>query len=363
MGTCRGEFVAPFCPNERCVSHADAGPWRYRKKGFFVRPGDGARIQRYLCSRCGRSFSPRTFSATYWLRHRGLLETLFFRLRGGMGLRPMAQELGLAPSTLQRQAERLGRHCLLLHEELRPRRPSEPVVLDGFRTFEAGQYWPFDLNLVVGVSHFVYGFNDAELRRSGTMTRRQRRRREALERAWGRPDPQATRRAVTELVGRLVPEGGAVELRSDAHTSYPPALRALPGRRIRHVVVSSREARTAANPLFPANLADLLLRHTGANHRRETIAFSKRRLGALLRAAIFVVWRNYVKGSSERRRSEPPGVTVGAIPQRLAVAALLERRRFPWRQQLPRWVRACYEGRIFTRARRRQRVHALRYAF
>jgi len=45
----------------------------------------------------------------------------------------------------------------------------------------------------------------------------------------------------------------------------------------------------ALDPRFtPAavNLADLLLRHTGANHKRETIAFSKRRQGALYRVAI-----------------------------------------------------------------------------
>jgi hypothetical protein len=38
---------------------------------------------------------------------------------------------------------------------------------------------------------------------------------------------------------------------------------------------------TAQNPLFPVNLADLLLRHSSANHKRETIAFSKRRQGAM----------------------------------------------------------------------------------
>jgi hypothetical protein len=275
----------------------------------------------------------------------------------------MAREAGVAHATIQRLLERLGRHCLLVHEHLRPRSaPTEPLVLDGFRTFESGQYWPFDLNLLIGASHFVYGFNDAELRRSGTHTPRQKHRRRALETAHGRPDPQATRNAVTELVGRNVPRGATVVLHSDEHAQYPTALRRLRGRKIHHVTTSAKASRTPHNPLFPANLADLLLRHGGANHKRETIAFSKRRQGALYRAAIWQVWRNYMKSRSERRRDAPPGVAIGVIERRLRVEQLLARRHFPWRPALRGWLAACYYGRIPTRRMNRLRHHDLRYA-
>ena len=46
---------------------------------------------------------------------------------------------------------------------------------------EHSQYWPLDLNLLVGTSHYVYGFNDAELRRTGSMRPSQRRKRARLE--------------------------------------------------------------------------------------------------------------------------------------------------------------------------------------
>jgi hypothetical protein len=263
---------------------------------------------------------------------------------------------------VQRHAERLGRHCLLFHEARRPP-PCEPLVLDGFRSFEAGQYWPFDLNLLVGRSHFIYGFNDAPLRRSGTMTPRQRRKRERLERRYGRPDPLATRKAVRELVARVVPAGARVEIDSDEHGAYSKAFRGLGGgRRIVHRQISSRALRTPANPLFAVNLADLLLRHTGANHKRETIAFSKRRQGALYRAALFVVWRNYVKWSSERRRTPPPAVALGLVARRLTPEQILGRRLFPWRQRLGAWTRRCYYARIRTRSIASCRTHRLRYA-
>lgn len=359
----RSQRRPSFCPYPSCDSHDGTRPWRFKKKGFYHRARGPRRVQRYLCQHCRRNFSSQTFSPAYWLKRPGLLHPLFFRLLGCSGLRQIAREFGVAHTTLQRQAERLGRHCLLLHEALRPRgAPSEPLVLDGFRSFEHGQYWPFDLNLLIGVSHYVYGFNDAELRRSGTMTPHQRRKRAQLERRFGRPDPQATRRAVEELVARIVPAGGAATIDSDEHAAYVQALQSLRSRGVQHRTTSSRARRDAHNPLFPVNLADLLLRHCGANHKRETIAFSKRRQGALYRAAIWMVWRNYVKSRSEQRRDDPPAVVLGLIDRAYTVRELLHVRQFPWRQGLSGWLEHCYFGHIPTRRLVRCRAHQLRYA-
>lgn len=348
----------PHCPHPGCDSRTGSRPWRYKKKGFFLRDRPPHRVQRYLCHHCGRSFSSQTFSTHYWLKRNDLLEPLFHRLVGGSCLRQISREFGLAHSTVQRQMNRLGRHCLLLHEHLRPKEaPHEPLVLDGFRTFEQSQYWPFDLNLLIGPSHYVYGFSDAELRRSGSMRPSQREKRARLEARHGRPDPQATRKSVQELVARIVPPGARATIRSDEHKAYPQALRRLANRRLRHETTSSRASRTTQNPLFPVNLADLLLRHSSANHKRETIAFSKRRQGALYHAAIWMVWRNYVKSRSENRGDDPPAVALGLIQRRLEVREILRTRLFPEKGKLCQWVTRCYEGRVPTRRLRRNRVH------
>jgi transposase-like protein len=363
MAQRRSAFTPPFCPRADCESRVGSGPFRFRKKGFFLRAHRPFRVQRYQCQHCRRSFSSQTFSTTYWLRHTHLLGPLFHRLVGGSCLRQISRELGVTHATVQRQTERLGRHCLLFHERLRPRSsPSEPLVLDGFRTFEHSQYWPFDLNLLVGVSHYLYGFNDAELRRSGTMRPAQRQKRERLERAHGRPAPQATRDRVKELIGRIVPPGASATIRSDEHPSYPRAWRRLPDRRIRHEPTSSQASRTPRNPLFPVNLADLLLRHSSANHKRETIAFSKRRQGALYRAAVFTVWRNYVKSTSENRKDPPPGVQIGVIARRLTPDEILGRRLFLVEGELSAWLERCYFGRIPTRRLPQIREHTARFA-
>src|SRR4029453_1396196 len=130
-------------------------------------------------------------------------------------------------------------------------------------------------------------------------------------------------RAVVVLGGRVAPPGPRIALESDEHPAYPQAFARLRDRRIDHRATSSKASRTPRNPLFPANLADLLLRHDSANHKRETIAFSKRRQGALYRAAIWAVWRNFLKSRSENRRDEPPAVVLGLVPGRLRVREVL----------------------------------------
>jgi transposase-like protein len=353
----------PFCPNAECDSHATPGTWRFKRNGYYETLRSPRVVQRYACRSCGRNFSSQTFSTTYWLKQPRLLEPLFKALVSCSALRQVARSLGVAHSTLQRQTERLGRHCLLTLEALGPRgAPAEPLVLDGLRTFEHSQYWPFDLNLLVGTSFYVYGFNEAELRRSGTLRPSQREKRAVLEAAYGRPDPQATRRAVEELVARVVPPGASAEIASDEHQAYPQAFARLRDRRIAHQTTSSKASRTPSNPLFAANLADLLLRHDSANHKRETIAFSKRRQGALYRAAIWAVWRNFMKSRSENRRDEPPAVLLGLLPRRLDLSEVLAARRFPWRHVLGPWLERCYFARVSTRAIRHCGSHDLTYA-
>ncbi len=363
MSSSSSSFVPPFCPNPHCKSRTSSRPWRYKKKGFFERDVRPRRIQRYLCQHCHRSFSSQTFAVDYWLRRGDLLESVFHRLVSCSGLRQIARETGVSHTTIRRLADRLGRHCLLFHEQMRPDdTPNEPLVLDGFRTFEHSQYWPMDINLLIGTSHFVYGFNDAELRRSGAMRPAQQVKRRILEEKFGRPDPNAPQKQVEELLRRVVEPGGTVLLRSDEHQAYPRAMRRLGDRTFHHEATSSKEARTTTNPLFPVNLADMLLRHSSSNHKRETIAFSKRRQGALYRVAIWAVWRNYIKDRSENRKVGPPAEALGLIRGAMTVGEVLAERRFPDRVGLSGWVSRCYFGRIATRAIARCHPHRAVYA-
>ncbi len=321
-------------------------------------------MQRYRCSRCGRCFSAQTFAASYWLKKPRLLPVLFHRLVACSGYRQIARELGVSPSTIEGQALRLGRHCQLFHEQHRPRGPlREALVLDGFRSFEYSQYHPCEFHLAVGArTHFFYGFTVSELRRSGAMRPAQRRRRESLEGRLGRPDPGATEKDVAALLRILVAPESGLALRSDDHRAYPRALRRLGWDAVAHAVTSSRQIRTPRNPLFAVNLLDGLIRHSSANHKRETIAFSKRRHSATARLWLLLVWRNYVKCWSEKRRDATPGQRLGVAASRLGVERILAERLFVTRIRLPRPWHAHYGGRLATRAIARNRLHSRRYA-
>lgn len=361
----RAPCAPPFCPAPHCRFHRSPGPqWRFVRLGFYTRLRPPRRVQRYRCSHCRRTFSDQTFRVSYWLRRPELLAPVFHRLVGCSAFRQIAREFEVSPSTIATHAARLGRHCLLFHALHRPPGPlSERVVLDGFESFEWSQYHPTSYHLLAGAdSHFCYGFTDSERRRSGRMTAGQRARRAVLEARLGRPDPRSVEREVAALLALVAPAPQALALDSDDHQDYPRALRRLPHLTVRHRVTSSRQPRTAMNPLFPVNLLDLLIRHSGANHKRETIAFSKRRQSACDRLWGFVVWRNWMKWGSERRRSATPAMRCGLTDHRWPLQEILKERLFPSRIALPpRWAR-YYTRDVRTRAIPHNRTHRLRYA-
>jgi hypothetical protein len=322
------------------------------------------RIQRYRCAHCGRSFSAQTFHPSYWLKRPDLFSGLLLQVVACSGYRQIARQRGVAPSTVLRQVERLGRHCLLFHERHRPKGPlAEPLVVDGFESFEYSQYHPVHFHTAVGAhTQFFHGFTDSELRRKGRMTAFQKRRRAEFEARLGRPDPRSIEREMAALIALVVPAQGGAELHSDEHPAYPRALRRLGDRRIRHRVTSSRRPRTPQNPLFPVNLLDLLIRHSSANHKRETIAFSKRRQCAAYRLAILLVWRNYLKSVSERRQDETPAQRIGIVEHKLSVDKLLTERLFPTRIHLPDRIAQYYWRRVPTRRIPNAPEHHLAYA-
>jgi hypothetical protein len=240
----------------------------------------------------------------------------------------------------------------------------EPLVIDGFESFEYSQYWVLHLNTAVGAhSHFLYAFTDSELRRKGRMTPRQRKRRAELEARYGRPDPKSIEKQIAELLRLAVRYPQELELRSDEHPAYPRAVRRLDRLKVTHRCTPSKQARNPQNPLFPANVLDLLIRHSGANHKRETIAFSKRRQSAVERLAVLQVWRNFMKSVSERKRDATPAQRLGITQRALRVREVLARRLFPSRVGLPGRLGAYYRREVRTRQLARNCRHELRYAF
>jgi hypothetical protein len=104
------------------------------------------------------------------------------------------------------------------------------------------------------------------------------------------------------------------------------------------------------------------MRHSCANHKRETIAFSKETGSAVARMWVMVAWRNYGKWCSERRRTETPAMRVGVCTRRLSVTKLLAERLFPSRVELPEAWADHYWGRLKSRQIPNPKQHTLKYA-
>jgi len=371
----RRSFRPPHCPNRACPFYTPTRRWPYRREGFYARASSPAPVQRFRCTHCGRKFSATTFSVSYYLKRPQLLPKVADLSVHGAGLRQIGRALAIPHATVALHLARAGRHCLLFHRRLLRSLPlTEPLVVDGFETFEFSQYFPFHLNLAAGAhSWFLYHFTDSPLRRKGRMRPAQKRRRAELEATLGRPDPKAVETGIVELLLPLLPlvptppAPPCLVVHSDDHPAYPRALRRLHALsacpQIDHRITSSLVRRTQSNPLFPVNLADLLLRHCSANHRRETIAFSKRRQAALERLAVFTVWRNCIKWKREQKRGETAAMELGLLDRRWAWREVFRRRLFPRREELPDPWWSYYWRQVKTPALEKQTDHALGYAF
>jgi len=357
-------FTPPFCPNPNCLYHNTLSQgWRFKRAGFFVRLIAPHRVQRFTCLHCRRSFSSQTFATTYWLKRPELPQLIFMKAVGGMANRQIARDLRAAPSTIDRLLARLGRHCMLLHTHLTAGvRPQGDLVLDGIESYEFSQYHPFHHHLLLEAdTSFFWHFTDSPLRRKGRMTDQQKRRRQQLEIELGRPDPKAVEKDVQHLLEVVAGREPEVTLRSDDHRTYPRAMRRLDCR-FNHLITPSTDRRDADNPLFEVNLMDLMIRHCQANHRRETIAASKRRQASAERLAIFLVMCNYMKPRRTKRCRQSPAMLKGMLDRVLRVEDVLRERLFRTRIGLPKRWAQYYERSVITPALGRNRRHELKYA-
>jgi len=344
------ELRPPFCPRRWCRHHTRAEGFRWRKHGTYT-TARGACRQRYRCLGCGSTFSRRAFSVAYWAKRPELIVPIAAGLQAGSAHRQIARTIGCAASTVTRRSAQLGRHGILLLARARAAlagRLDETVVLDHFETFELTQDLPFGVATPVGArSWFVYGIDPAPHERTGRRSAEQERRRRRRAPRPARGGYLGSTRRVLEALLPLCAPGDPLRLVGDGHPAYDRAVARHPAApRIRLARYpnprrgpkgSPRSADAVARDaaLFPVDLLHGLLRHSLAAHRRETIAFG-RRLNALVeRLHLAAVWRNFVKGISERRGDpRTPAMLLGLTDRPWSWVRVLGRRLFPDRERL-----------------------------
>ncbi len=303
-------MVPPFCPNPRCAHHFDEpghyhGHWKH--DGSYETLVVGT-VPRFRCLSCGRGFSERTFSIDYYTKRRLDLREIHRAVSQSESLSSIARHLGCSAESVQNRIDRLSRNALAMHGQLLSGlRLSEHLVADGFESFDRSQYFPNQINLLVGQqSQYLYGLTHATIRRKGRMTRHQKQVREQLEQVY-----RAPRNAVETSFARLLDTIPGLwdpstlprlRLWTDEHYAYPLSLRRVPAlaqaqaeSTFLHETWPSTAPRTVLNPLFPVNYYDRELRKDIAAFRRESTCYTRNAANGLARFMTHLVYHNYQK--------------------------------------------------------------------
>ena len=298
--------IPRHCPNPSCPNfHAPPRDWFYHH-GSYETVAHGT-VTRCRCKRCGRTSSYQTESIYYYTKRRLNFSDIFSRLRGGSSLRDIARSFGVSRTAVTTSLFRLGRQAIAAHAVLTQGVGfSQFAAFDGLLSFVTSQDFPCHLTTSAdSSSEFILTMTHAIVRRSGTLTSKQRRRIIEKEKVW-RPKKGALTQAISLLVRELVGsyEGWRSSLPMICDTDEHPLYRKLLKRDIGfgfykrhalafHRMTSSKAPRTVMNPLFPVNLVDMLLRHRMKEHTRETIAFGRHAVHQMHRAWIFAYDHNY----------------------------------------------------------------------
>jgi len=348
-------MVPPFCPNPACPHHHDdarfyAGHWK--RAGSYATLVIG-RVHRFMCTACGRGFSERTFSVDYFAKRTLDLREIHRAVCQGENLAAVARHLGCSGDSVQNRIDRLARQGIALHESMQAGLAlGEHLVADGFESFDRSQYFPNQVNLLIGQrSQFLYGFTHTTIRRKGRMTPAQRRTRARIESRYKAP-AQGIRDSFARLLATIPARWEPTRrprlaLLTDRHRAYPAAIGKVPtlareriAGRFVHQTYSSTAPRTVSNPLFPVNYYDRELRKDIAAYRRESTCFSRNVGNGLSRMMLYLVYHNYEKhfrvGTGDSGRDYPHAVVAGIDPAgiELAMSRLYEERAFLMRQSV-----------------------------
>ena len=254
-------------------------------------------------------------------------------------------------------AERLGRHAILFHARCLSslRSIGEPIIHDHFETFVGRQDRALGIGTAVGSeSWFVYDVDPAPHPGSG---RRPDREEGVRKESFGNTYVRSIKRTVSGLVSNI-PTGERLTFLVDGRADYRLAVRdrTLATRIVLRVFPNpergpkgsprSPEAIARDHAMFPVDQLHQLLRHTCADHKRETIAFGRRLESILGRAHLVAVWKNFIKSRSERRPDRStPAMRLGLALEPWGWDRVLSHRLFSRRERLSEIGLKLYEKR------------------
>ncbi len=330
-------FQPAFCPRSDCPSHAGAS-FRFRLRGCFQRRCDRRSVQRFVCLSCSRGFSEQSFRLDYRLKRPELLARFFLDRVSKVTHRQSARNHACSRSTEERHFQRLSQHCAAFHSARLAEASArgglgEVFLLDELETYEQHRTQrPVTVPVMIErASGFVLdvrvGALAARVRPGQTKHFRPARQ---LEREGARKSE--SRQVVKEAFERLrevSSKQGMICVLTDEKPTYAQLLRELFGERCLHLTTASTRRRDVRNPLWPINHTLARMRDNVSRLVRETWAAAKLRRCLAGQLAIWVCYRNYVRGRTNRKPRVTPAMALGVQQQPWKVRQLLQWSVFP----------------------------------
>ena len=120
------------------------------KRGFYLRPSDQKKIQRYKCGICARSFSHQTVQPDFRLRLRRQNQIIFRLISSGVSQRRCALILNMKQVAISRRVVKFGRvaETNLAHYR-KTRKKVNKAIFDELETFEHSKCKPLTVPIAV----------------------------------------------------------------------------------------------------------------------------------------------------------------------------------------------------------------------
>jgi hypothetical protein len=309
-------------------------PFAYQCKGRFSRKVDGRSVQRFQCVVCHKGFSSQTFRLDCRVQKPWLPLGVFGQLVSKGSLRQIGRSLGSKLDTVLHHLQLLGEHAHELHQLFLERHKllgpglQGTFQLDELETFEIDRrLFPLTAPILIDKhTRFVVHAETGTLPARGNLRERDRKRKEAYEKAAGRKRVSRSKEATTACFVALrdhLAADATIDVQTDEKKMYPPILRQVFGKQVRHQYENSKAVRNRANLLFPINNTLAQTRDNIGRLVRRNWGHPKRERNLRWHLWIWILYRNYVREITNRCKDKSSASATGV--------ALLQ-----WRRTLPR---------------------------
>ena len=309
-------FMPDRCPRPDCSS-LRTGHHRWCFKGRYLRACDGRPVQRFLCLECRRTFSTQSFRVDFGLKKPRLNLSLVGPFVSKVTHRQAARMLGCSRKTVAHRLELLGEHCERFHRSRLRRAAGKSLgaaifQLDELETFEhSRRLAPVTMPVLIErKSYFVVDLKTAALPARGGLRRVDEEKKAERERVHGRRRSGSVE-AVSTCLTTFEIARGSIHIQTDRKATYPRILKRSLGTRLIHERHSSIARRDYGNPLFPINHTLAMMRDGISRLVRRTWAASKLKERLERHAWIWAVWRNYVRGVTNKASRVSPAMAMG----------------------------------------------------